>query len=868
MEQLRILFVYQFLTIGGVEVVLRMRLKELIQQGVDARALFLSARGGDNIFDDLKERVEVRSSEADIADFLTQFNPDWVISIDTPSIFSIVRYTLPSTRLVYEVHTSYPAYQAILLNSEVFANVSRIFVPSPSQKKVVEDLLSRPIPVYVVPNALPDSFIEQSVQSLQTNRPVIAWVGRLDVLKNWRAFIGLAQKVQKQADVEFWLVGGEWNSEQERNSLLETIQSAGLDKQFRWLPAVNYVDMPGLYRTVGQSGGCLVSTSWAESFGMTALEAMASGCPVIAPDVTGLCDLIQHSNTGWLYTPGDMDEACAYVIAQLNNKDARETIIANAARKARSFTPVISVRDLLNALDDWSVNDPKSTKANPALSSSDIDLPSSLSNFEDRHLQNTIRALRLQLVDFTTLAQAQIEALNSQNSELQERLDFSAAHIASITQSSSWAITRPFRFLSRIVKSPRQSLLELGVYAWQRLPASTRENLRPLAQRTLSSLHGLVRRIRGQALDLSFKDFRASVLTERHAYKGVFIQERVIDWGVPLYQRPQHMATALGNLGYLVIYKSFGHVDGVYGFRQVAKNVWVTNLDLDDIDDAVFSIYSTSYGLAEDVVAHGVNKNQVFVYEYIDHLSAQISGGDLNVRNLMKLKQFAFKNADYIVASARQLEQEAINAVGRDKVLYIPNGVDVAHYRNPAHNDVVLPENLVAFRKRYPAIVGYFGAIAPWLWYSMLDELAKLRPDVGFVFIGPDYQGGTAHLPQSENVLNLGLVKYQVLPAHARLFDVCMIPFAPGEIARTTSPLKLFEYFALEKPVVVTSFMDECVAYPEVFSGNSAQSLSAAIDAALQVKDDPQFKRRLAALADANSWEERAKAFEKVFPQT
>ena len=105
----------------------------------------------------------------------------------------------------------------------------------------------------------------------------------------------------------------------------------------------------------------------------------------------------------------------------------------------------------------------------------------------------------------------------------------------------------------------------------------------------------------------------------------------------------------------------------------------------------------------------------------------------------------------------------------------------------------------------------------------------------------------------------------RVLPAYARQFDICFIPFAPGEIAKTTLPLKLFEYFALEKPVVVTSEMLECVAFKEVFSGDSASALSQAIDAAIQVKNDAGFKKRLAELAEENDWEARAKAMEFIF---
>ncbi|WP_283738052.1 glycosyltransferase [Alcaligenes faecalis] len=177
-----------------------------------------------------------------------------------------------------------------------------------------------------------------------------------------------------------------------------------------------------------------------------------------------------------------------------------------------------------------------------------------------------------------------------------------------------------------------------------------------------------------------------------------------------------------------------------------------------------------------------------------------------------------------------------------------------------------MPERYEQFLGKYQRIVGYFGALAPWLWYEVLNELAERLPDHGFVYLGPDYYGGIEKLSKRDNVLWLGAIDYAVLPAYAQRFDIAIIPFEPGEIARTTSPLKLFEYFALEVPVVVTSAMDECTCYPEVFSAASLEEYLEQIERAFSVKDDVQYRARMRELADENDWSARAEKMAPLFP--
>jgi N-acetyl-alpha-D-glucosaminyl L-malate synthase BshA len=74
--------------------------------------------------------------------------------------------------------------------------------------------------------------------------------------------------------------------------------------------------------------------SESESFGLVALEAMASGTPVVASAVGGLPEVIAHGEAGYLADVGDVDAMAASAIELLRDDDAWARFSAEGRRIA------------------------------------------------------------------------------------------------------------------------------------------------------------------------------------------------------------------------------------------------------------------------------------------------------------------------------------------------------------------------------------------------------------------------------------------------------------------------------------------------------------------------------------------------------
>ncbi|MBJ7354221.1 MAG: glycosyltransferase family 4 protein [Thermoleophilaceae bacterium] len=88
------------------------------------------------------------------------------------------------------------------------------------------------------------------------------------------------------------------------------------------------------------SSDIVLMPSWEEPFGRAAVEAMACGKPVIATNVGGPSEFIEHGRNGMLATPGVIEEWAEAVLTLAADEQLRAKLGESARNTARSrFTP-------------------------------------------------------------------------------------------------------------------------------------------------------------------------------------------------------------------------------------------------------------------------------------------------------------------------------------------------------------------------------------------------------------------------------------------------------------------------------------------------------------------------------------------------
>ena len=166
-------------------------------------------------------------------------------------------------------------------------------------------------------------------------------------------------------------------------------------------------------------------------------------------------------------------------------------------------------------------------------------------------------------------------------------------------------------------------------------------------------------------------------------------------------------------------------------------------------------------------------------------------------------ESFASNRAQLVSCVSSPLREHIVKLSGRKDILVNTNAYD-PDFKSPD------------FRKNEAnteKTIGYFGHLTEkWFDWKFMISLAKKCPDFRFELIG---HGHPQNLELPNNLIYLGFMGHDEICKKAENWDLAIIPFKINELSRCVDPIKIYEYLALELPVVSLE-MPQIDNYPHV----------------------------------------------------
>lgn len=353
--------------------------------------------------------------------------------------------------------------------------------------------------------------------------------------------------------------------------------------------------------------------------------------------------------------------------------------------------------------------------------------------------------------------------------------------------------------------------------------------------------------------------------------------ERIVLWRssfgyrVELFQRPQHIANNLAKNDSLVLYEVTTMTDKVKTIKKLSDNLYLVNYNNILLNKILMQelskngkpkyvqLYSTDWKLSVENIKNYIAKGFKFIYEYIDDISPELAGTKNLPQNIIDKYEFAMSNDEVIVVTtADLLKKDVVEHRGEKNLVVSSNGVDYDFFQS-FDEDYEFEDEFKEILEKGKPIVCYYGALAKWFDYELIKKIAE-TDKYSVVLFGIKYdESFDENLKDEKNIYFLGARDYKVLKNYARKCDILTIPFKINNITRATSPVKVFEYMALNKPIVTTD-MNECRKYKSILIGKDHQSFIDMLDKALKSADDKNYIAVLDKEAKENDWYMKASA--------
>jgi glycosyltransferase involved in cell wall biosynthesis len=190
----------------------------------------------------------------------------------------------------------------------------------------------------------------------------------------------------------------------------------------------------------------------------------------------------------------------------------------------------------------------------------------------------------------------------------------------------------------------------------------------------------------------------------------------------------------------------------------------------------------------------------------------------------------------------------------------LPGGVDTVHF-DPARVDAPPVEIAALPRPR----VGLVGTIDDRVDVGLLAHCARALPEATFALVGPikRHRVDVGPLQNLPNVHLLPPCPHSEAPSITAALDVCLIPYRINPYTEGLSPIKLYEYLAMGKPVVATDLPYLRREAEHTHIAQSPEEFAAAVRETLARPPTAKERTRWRAVAEAYSWDHQVDEIER-----
>jgi D-inositol-3-phosphate glycosyltransferase len=235
------------------------------------------------------------------------------------------------------------------VEAKVMASADRIVATSPTDKQdIMRHYGIAPQKINVIPPGLDLSLFhpmdrQAAKQQLGLQgKKALLFVGRMDRIKGVETLLRAAARLLEgdpNLCLRVLIVGGDRQVRVVDDASRELVRLRALVGELGLRRAVTFVgpkeqdQLPAYYAAADV---CVVP-SYAESFGMVAVEAMACGTPVVGSRVGGLQSTVVDGVTGFLVPSGQPDQFAARIQQVLDSPGLRERLGSAAVQAASRY---------------------------------------------------------------------------------------------------------------------------------------------------------------------------------------------------------------------------------------------------------------------------------------------------------------------------------------------------------------------------------------------------------------------------------------------------------------------------------------------------------------------------------------------------